>query len=111
MDIQKAIEWMKDMQEYCKDVFRPVDRETSFCIIMALRELEQYRQIGTPAKCRMAVEKMKSKKLVEDEYHHAYCPVCGWLVCHDEGCGEKYVPYCENCGQAISWSDFNEQEA
>ena len=57
MDVQKAIEWMEDMQEYCKDVFRPVDREAADYIIAALCELKQYREAGTPDECRAAREK------------------------------------------------------
>lgn len=106
MDIQKAIEWMKDMQEYCEDVFRPVDKEASDYIFAALKELEQYREAGTPDECRVAREKQVPRKPVEDKYHHTCCPVCGWVVCYDEGWGEKYVPHCENCGQAIDWSGF-----
>ena len=51
-----------------------------------------------------ALEKELPKTVVKDEYHHNCCPNCGWIVSYDEGWGEKYVPHCENCGQAIDWS-------
>lgn len=52
-----------------------------------------------------ALKKQIPKKPVKDKYHHNCCSSCGWIVSYDEGWGEKYVPYCENCGQAIDWSD------
>lgn len=51
-----------------------------------------------------ALEKELPKTVVKDEYYHNCCPNCGWIVSYDEGWGEKYVPHCENCGQAIDWS-------
>lgn len=69
--------------------------------IKALEEIQQYREIGTVEECREDREKQKSKKPVKDKYHHNCCPTCGWIVSYDEGWGEKYVPHCENCGQAI----------
>ena len=54
----------------------------------------------------MGVEALKKQileKPVKDEYHHNCCPNCGFCVSYDEGWGEKYVPHCENCGQAIEW--------
>lgn len=58
--------------------------------------------------CRMGMDALKKqvpKKPVKDKYKHNCCPSCGWIVSYDEGWGEKYVPHCENCGQAIDWSD------
>lgn len=50
-----------------------------------------------------ALEKQIPKKPVKDKYRHKCCPNCGWIVSYDEGWGEKFVPYCENCGQGIDW--------
>ena len=50
-----------------------------------------------------ALEKLLPKEPVEDEYGHKCCPTCGWCVCYDEGWGDKFIPHCENCGQAIDW--------
>lgn len=52
-----------------------------------------------------ALEKQIPKKPVKGKYHHNCCPSCGWIVSYDEGWGEKYVPHCENCGQAIDFSE------
>ena len=68
------------------------------------REVMAYRKIGTVEECRVAVERQKAKKPVKDEYSHECCPGCGWIVCKGEY-GGRYLPHCENCGQAIDWSD------
>lgn len=70
----------------------------------ALEEIQQYRLLGAVEECRDAMEKQKAKKPVKDEYNHKCCPRCGWIVYKDEFDG-RYLPHCENCGQAIDWSD------
>lgn len=80
----------------------------------ALKEIQQYRKIGTVEECREAVEKQKPKapkdslkiKPVIDE-NGAYvdadvtvyllCPNCGELV----GMDEDIDRFCRECGQAI----------
>ena len=69
----------------------------------ALTEIQQYRAIGTVEECREARERQRGKKPVKDEYNHECCPNCGWIVYQDEW-GGRYLPHCENCGQAIDWS-------
>lgn len=71
--------------------------------IKALEEIQQYRTLGTVKECRSAVEKQGAKK-PKDRYKTthiwdgAYCPVCG--------CGiTARWSFCQNCGQAIDWSD------
>lgn len=74
--------------------------------ITALKEIQQYREIGTVEECREAVEKQTPKKPVKDKYHHNCCPNCGWIVSGEGGYGEEFCPHCENCGQAIRWENF-----
>lgn len=62
------------------------------------------RQKSEIERLKQELEKELPKTVVKDEYHHNCCPNCGWIVSYDEGWGEKYVPHCENCGQAIDWS-------
>ncbi len=72
----------------------------------ALQEIKQYRAIGTIKECQEARKKQIKKKSVKNEYNHDCCPNCGWIVYQGEWSG-RYLPHCENCGQAIDWSDVN----
>lgn len=67
--------------------------------ISALKEVQQYREIGTVEECREAVEKQKPMKVNEVHVDEYYCPACGSENCCDQGIvGDRYCPY---CGQAI----------
>ena len=80
--------------------------------IQALEEVQQYRAIGTPEECRVAVGKQKAKKPEEYEDKFYGCPVCGNVLLHK---WEKYptklmnkkngLPYCLGCGQKLDWSE------
>lgn len=85
-------------------------KETFDIAISALKEIQQYREIGTVEDCREAVEKQKLKKPVKDKYNHNCCPNCGWIVSGEGGYGEEFCPHCENCGQAIRWENLGEME-
>lgn len=79
--------------------------------ISALKELQQYREIGTVEECREAVEKQKPKKPIKqkgncfskgksgEEQHEIIliCPLCG-------GKALKRGYPCK-CGQAIQWDE------
>ena len=77
--------------------------------ISTLKEIQQYREIGTVKECREAVEKQKAKKPVKDKWKHDCCPSCGWIVSGESGYGEEFSPHCENCGQAIRWEESEEE--
>ena len=67
--------------------------------IEALKEVRQYREIGTVEECREAVEKQKLKKPHRNykKFSGLWCK-CGWYL------GQKQcldIKYCPNCGQAI----------
>lgn len=74
--------------------------------ISALKEIQQYRKIGTVEECREAVEKQKPKKpdYEGDGYADGYMVYDTWIC---PNCGEKYevdyddYKHCPNCGQAI----------
>ena len=64
-----------------------------------LKEIQQYREIGTVEECREAVEKQKPKKPHRNykKFSGLWCK-CGWYL------GQKQcldIKYCPNCGQAI----------
>lgn len=67
--------------------------------IETLKEIQQYREIGTVEECREAVEKQKPKKPHRNykKFSGLWCK-CGWYL------GQKQcldIKYCPNCGQAI----------
>ena len=78
--------------------------------IKALEEIQQYRAIGAPEECRVAVEKQTAKKPKEYEDKFYGCPTCGNVLLHK---WEKYptklmdkkngLPYCLWCGKRILW--------
>ena len=73
--------------------------------ISVLKEIQQYRKIGTVEECREAVEKQKPKKPKEldTEYEYFICGNCGGAIaCTDDFKSHKY---CLNCGQAINWEE------
>ena len=80
-----------------------------YCI-SALKEIQQYREIGTVEECREAVEKQKAKKplggadINGNEY--MICRECSAIV-ED---GEWRARYCPDCGQAIRWDENDETD-
>lgn len=95
----------------CKKNIPIAYQEKSYEVaISALKEVQQYREIGTAEECRKAVEKQTPKKPVKDKYHHNCCPNCGWIVSGEGGYGEEFCPHCENCGQAIQWENLKGME-
>lgn len=72
----------------------------------ALKEVQQYREIGTVKECREAVEKQKAKvpDYEGDGYADGYMVYDTWIC---PNCGKKYevdyddYKHCPECGQAI----------
>ena len=131
MDIDKAIDTLNQLvfcgsctTGPCKDCDRKNAKDTA---IQGLKELQQYRQIGTVDECRAAREKQTPQKpemieaqsqgLIGDGTHtdkvsyqsDAYeCPKCGSFLgfkidcCDDEHYQDSF---CHACGQALKWED------
>lgn len=77
-----------------------ISREASGLAIQALRDIQQYREVGTVDECREANDKQMPKKVKEDGYFgfvDYVCPTCG----HDAG--SSGTKYCKNCGQKLRW--------
>lgn len=74
--------------------------------VEALKEIQQYRSIGTVEECREAVEKMKPMKPIFDTGKTWICCVChsADVTTQDEyGEDNGYLNYCGNCGQKLDW--------
>ena len=86
--------------------------ETIDTAISALKEVQQYREVGTVEECREAVEKQKPKKRIypktalERYYHAPECPnckrelnpqICGYTLAQAIG----IYSYCPWCGQNL----------
>lgn len=108
MDIEEAIDILNHLvfcgsctTDPCKDCDRKNAKDTA---IQGLRELQQYRQIGTVDECRAAMEKQTPKKVrfkTKNSVSLPCCPNCGETYCDCSG-GENY---CKNCGQKWEWGD------
>lgn len=126
MTPEEAIEYLQDdinglkeqkygnMGEIAAEVFREINGDERIKVlnaaIEALKEVQQYREIGTVEECREAKEKQISKKpeiytatiqtmsasINRDVY---LCPVCGEFICNIE---DELPNYCSYCGQAIN---------
>ena len=76
-----------------------------------LKEIQQYREIGTTEECQVAVNKQKPHKLSYEGdgnddagnmiYDTAICPNCGK---HFEADYDEHSNYCPDCGCRIDWS-------
>lgn len=86
-------------------------RESLDMAIIALKEIQQYREIGTVEECREAVDKQKPKKcdVTKDNFRIYYkCPTCNHCLRveynHGSWMGKK-SKNCSKCGQAINWEE------
>lgn len=89
MDNKKAVEWLKAISATQSNSLNKnslADRKEA--LYMAVQ----------------ALEKEEPKKPVKDKYNHDCCPNCGWIV-YQAVYGGRYLPHCENCGQAINWDN------
>lgn len=88
------------------------ERKEAFDIaISALKEIQQYRAIGTLEECREAVEKQTPKKCIKDscpDHTHYKCPSCGKIqkTKYDDSTFGCILNNCSNCGQALINEDL-----
>ena len=105
--LDMAIEALKEVQQY-REIGASPERlkELIFEGSATKRILRHYQEIGTVEECREAVGKQKPKnieKIREGEY---CCPKC--YTVYDD-CIFEY-DYCINCGQAIQWENLEGME-
>ncbi len=96
-------------------------KDAAVVAIKALKEIQQYRAIGTVEECREAVEKQKAKKRIypktalERYYHAPECPnckrelkprICGYTLSQAIG----IYSYCPWCGQNLEGGEESEEE-
>ena len=110
MTPKEAINTLKNHTQY----YVPTsDLEALDMAIKALKEIHQYREIGTVAECREAVEKQKAERIEYEtdavfsngfsHYRIGKCPICdNRYNSNDE------IDYCSKCGQKLDWSEEDE---
>ena len=98
----------------CKENIPIAYQEKTYEVaITALKEIQQYRAIGTVEECREAVEKQKAEKIEYEtnavfnngfgHYRMGKCPICDSRYnSNDE------INYCSKCGKKLDWSEENE---
>ena len=81
--------------------------------IKALKEIQQYREIGTVEECREAVEKQAAERINYETnavfnngfgyYRIGKCSICN--SCYNSN---DEIKYCSKCGKKLDWSKENE---
>lgn len=66
-----------------------------------LKEIQQYRAIGTIEEFKDLKEKSVAKK-PRFYAHNYYCTECGNLVGNNEFEWQRFL-YCDKCGQKLDW--------
>lgn len=87
--------------DFWRDLYKPKKAQEALeMAITALKEVQQYREIGTVEECREAREKQTPNKPKDGLYGHGYfaCGSCKNPLDGDES-------YCPQCGQAIRWEN------
>ena len=84
-------EAIEELKYDCNEIGKAIPCDTSWgesfenayaMAINALEEVQQYRAIGTPEECKIAVEKQRPKKPInpDDDYGTFKCPNCNGLI-------------------------------
>lgn len=130
MTPEEAIEYLQDdinglkeqkygnMGEIAAEVFREINGDERIKVlnaaIEALKEVQQYREIGTVEECVEARGKrmpilVKNRTIMMDFHGHPYlirgdCPKCG-----SKALMSTLTDYCNACGQHLKWRDPEEK--
>lgn len=111
-------EAIEELKYDCNEIGKAIPCDTSWgesfenayaMAINALEEIQQYRTIGTPEECKIAVEKQRPKKPInpDDDYGTFKCPNCNGLIFTEDRF--ETHKYCLLCGQKLDWSDEDEK--
>ena len=108
-------EAIEELKYDCNEIGKAIPCDTSWgksfenayaMAINALKEVQQYRAIGTVEECREAIEKQKSKEPIKSKEQKIryvntyYCPTCNLGFT-----GFNIAKWCYHCGQKLDWSD------
>lgn len=99
MKIDKAVQYVKLERDYLAKKNEPESKKLRIKIVTALNVALD------------AMDKRKPKKPKADKYMYGvsyYCTECNAFVSYDTHFGTPR--YCRNCGQAIDWSEVQEDE-
>ena len=116
MKPEEAIEILEEVKELDDTMYayNPAYMNSLDMAIESLKEIQQYREIGTVEECREAMEKQKPKKIIIKPYCPTKCPTCDHELSTSLGDGYyKYPTFlerCPNCGQVIQWEDLEEMK-
>lgn len=111
MTTEEAIEILEEVKELDDTMYayNQVYMNALDIAISALKEVQQYREIGTVEECRGAMEKQKAKKIIIRDWNSTKCPTCGHELSTSLGDGyykhPTFLKRCPNCGQMIRWSE------
>lgn len=109
MRYQDEISILKLVRDTC---YQQIEVKKAMTVaIQSMEKLQEYEKLGTLEEVSEAVKKQILKKPDEKsstEKTHYKCPVCGniMLTVYADGYRLGNEPkYCEDCGQAIDWSN------
>ena len=119
MTPEEAIEILEEVKELDDTLYAysPAYMEALEVAISTLKEVQQYREIGTVEECKEAVRKQKPRGCMlesKDNWTNYICPVCGQIKLSIYKRGNRFIrlkgitKYCENCGQALLDEDLQE---
>lgn len=112
MTENEAIEELQNSIELAKMCTQNYERKREIqgyeMAIKALKEVQQYRAIGTPEECRALKDRLVAKKVSLrhvrkfDGFDDGECPTCGESVSRDF---DGTDIFCPECGQKLDWGD------
>ena len=85
-------------------------KEAAEMAITALKEIQQYREVGTVEECQKAVEKQRPKavmnrKLLKDFHGSPYCIQGDCPNCECKSIKATATDCCYVCGQHLKWNE------
>ena len=117
MTPEESIEILEEVKELDDTMYayNPAYMNALDMAIEVLKEVQQYREIGTVDECWKAVEKQTPKKCIKDscpDHTHYKCPSCGKIqkTKYDDSTFGCILNNCSNCGQALINEDLEGME-